>query len=602
MKKFVLGIILLSVIFTAVGCKNNSKTETPPPEPTMERVMTQTGPYNEAKEAYVIDVSRMTPSEKALITAMQGIINRDGAYVYVTAGSSVVWNDLRNYSYNTVKGAFTDELMEKYPYTDLFWIDYYTDKHGYTFIESTPEEVYNKFKDKFKGILYYDSVNGNYALPEIVLTVAGLTDSIPVTENLLNRKYGFLKDSEIVVDIRGKFKDKYEAHQWTIDNYLDQCNKNILGSYFNEGEGGTLQSDIAVQNKAFIVKMSFATRRFSQPEVDPYKPQDEAIMDQILKHMNPYAICWGWGEGGEGSIVTRLCEEGMILMCGNTDNASFHYKVKPLKEGFSQKAKTNPDDVKLENKIYIAYMNNEGDTYKSLSTLMNTGTWLQDTRGSLPVNWGIDPLLNELMPAMMEYYYDTATENDYFFNATSGYGYTNVEKFNSSYIDGLARLIKEGSRLADTEYLDCWYFRGLAGNDKATDPAYKWEWLKNAGMKGVTLQAAGGVQEITFESDMPAIASDMYYCFTEMNLGSVEKEVDRLVDIILANHNNIKDQPWFTFLYAGDPALFKAVMDKLPSDRYEAVPLDKLFMLAEQAKGQVAGKQIQGVTVWKNIK
>ena len=67
-------------------------------------------------------------------------------------------------------------------------------------------------------------------------------------------------------------------------------------------------------------------------------------------------------------------------------------------------------------------MTSEGDTPKILASLQG-GAWLDPSRGKLPINWGMTPQLALLFPAIAEYYYDSATENDYFVCGPSGSGY-----------------------------------------------------------------------------------------------------------------------------------------------------------------------------------
>ena len=42
------------------------------------------------------------------------------------------------------------------------------------------------------------------------------------------------------------------------------------------------------------------------------------------------------------------------------------------------------------------------------------GGWFDKARGKVPVNWGFQPRMVDVAPAMAEYYYKTMTENDYF--------------------------------------------------------------------------------------------------------------------------------------------------------------------------------------------
>jgi hypothetical protein len=530
------------------------------------------------KTAYIINVSGYNNAEKAAITAMQGIINRSGAYVYLKNVDA--WtNNIQLQAGKSLTNAIPADLLKKYPFADLYWIDYYKEKHDYTFIDATPESLYNTFKDKFKGVIFFGAANNDVCLPTTVLNCASMEDAIPVNANLLNGKFNFLKTGvdngtlSTIHNLADMFSTPFEAQQWAIDKYLSKTANDFVGSSYNEGEAGTYQNDYVIQKKGFMFQLNFATNRAN----------DAPLLDRILDRMAPLSFVWGWGAGGEEAIISRLAPKGMVLLCANCPNGSFHAAVKPLSNTFTQKNKTNAATVTLENKVYIAFMINEGDTYKTMAGLYNMGSWLHSARGTLPINWGTDPLLFDLLPALMEFYYNEAKSGDYFFNATSGYGYTHPASFNKEYLPLLQSATKKSSQKADTEYLDIWYFSGMAN---------RWSWVKGAGMKGVTLWE--GAQRTYYPLDgVIAIESNLYYYYEKLGNGeavgsriSIEKQPEYTADKIRQSYS--ATTPKFVVVYGGDPALFKATYDNLLAgengNKYEAVTIDKMFMLAEKAK------------------
>ena len=106
-------------------------------------------------------------------------------------------------------------------------------------------------------------------------------------------------------------------------------------------------------------------------------------------------------------------------------------------------------------------MVNEGDTLKCFASLMNGGGWLQSERGRLPINWGIDPLLIRDTPGLMSYYYHTATPNDYFFSAPSGWGYLAPINLDDASVRPYGEMVRQGAAMADTRYIDVWWMKGL---------------------------------------------------------------------------------------------------------------------------------------------
>jgi hypothetical protein len=49
--------------------------------------------------------------------------------------------------------------------------------------------------------------------------------------------------------------------------------------------------------------------------------------------------------------------------------------------------------------------------------------WLDPRRGSVPIAWGIDPLILDVSPGLLDFYARTSTPNDTFFAGTAGAGY-----------------------------------------------------------------------------------------------------------------------------------------------------------------------------------
>jgi len=132
------------------------------------------------------------------------------------------------------------------------------------------------------------------------------------------------------------------------------------------------------------------------------------------------APVYGWGRPDENNLVRRLTLAGKVKVCTGTANSSF-YKSLPRMTPLSDPSEVKPQEP-VEEKVYVAFMTNEGDTLKYLASLGNLGCWLQPERGKVPINWGMDPLLYREFPGLVSYFQATATEKDRFFSATAGWG------------------------------------------------------------------------------------------------------------------------------------------------------------------------------------
>lgn len=93
----------------------------------------------------------------------------------------------------------------------------------------------------------------------------------------------------------------------------------------------------------------------------------------------------------------------------------------------------------------MAWQTNEGDTPK-IAAALQAGLWIDPARGSVPMSWGINPLLADFAPGLLEFYALSASSNDTFFAATAGGGYAYPSKMPAAafttYVTRVRELIK----------------------------------------------------------------------------------------------------------------------------------------------------------------
>jgi len=73
--------------------------------------------------------------------------------------------------------------------------------------------------------------------------------------------------------------------------------------------------------------------------------------------------------------------------------------------------------------------------------------WNNDIRGNFSINWTLSPAIADLMPGVASYLYATATPNDCFSAAVSGYGYVLLDDFGDYYAnrDEIHRAFQQGT-------------------------------------------------------------------------------------------------------------------------------------------------------------
>ncbi|MCK9858856.1 GxGYxYP domain-containing protein [Paenibacillus sp. ATY16] len=167
--------------------------------------------------------------------------------------------------------------------------------------------------------------------------------------------------------------------------------------------------DYAVANKAMVFWL------------DSNDPAEKELFEKILSDVKPGTPYLGWFSNdfqGEFSGVEVASNHGVYVLAADWfSNMTVFSGTKP--EFSKPKA---PKPVKLDNKIYVTYTFSEGDNLQyNQHRLRNL--WDDPKRGQVPINWTSSPLLYDAAPAMLNYFYGTATANDQIIAGPSGAGY-----------------------------------------------------------------------------------------------------------------------------------------------------------------------------------
>ncbi|GMU23452.1 MAG: hypothetical protein AMXMBFR13_35300 [Phycisphaerae bacterium] len=394
-------------------------------------------------EACWFELHRLEWPEKVTFLCLQGLVNREGAKLMYDAQ---FWN---------------------WAGADQFWKGYYTEKKGFTFekLEST-DEVLRRFASSYSGVVIYDPQVEQTMW--VACTLAGLHGWLPMSPEQAGR-YPHLPVRENFV---GRWTDKVAPLRWALENLQPACARGIACSVDKLWSGMSIDSiDYAVMQKGFVYSAKPARPDASEDE--------ERIAHDVMAAVGPDCAVFGWTEPEH-----RYCElvsmHGNYIMCAEAPNLSFHRHVPGDVSRPRQKAHADKSRLKLEDKYYVAFMTSEGDAMK-IHTVLHGQAWVCPDRGKVPINWGFQPRMLELAPAMAEYYYTTATEKDYFYCGCSGAGYTfpNWIPEPDSFFHESAAWMKR----ADLQVLDTWIYYHR--------PTYEL-YLREEGIDAITIPAGPG--------------------------------------------------------------------------------------------------------------
>lgn len=536
---------------------------------------------------WTLDIRDFNQQERLAAVCLQGIANRETAQVYLNTGPSVRWMGLDNYVAPPTTGGETTPKITSV--CDL-WIKEFTDRKLYTFQLVTLDQLIVKMRSKLKGVILYQDVYDDLA---VVATMAGLRDAVPMTSAVYSKWVaGRGLELPIVFDVSTIYKEynpKYsrhlESHRWAVKNLFPQCEKTGAISrdrtYGLDEHDTLIDIDLGVQNRWITYNLSYLSSeaRENTNKPDPvygFDPPDKPILTEILSGLQRFCAVYGWGTEGEYCVLRRLNAQNCVLVCTGDGNSSFYKHLPLISKSFAQPSAHK--EIALEQKTYVAFLVNEGDTLKCLASLQNQACWTQPERGKIPINWGMDSLLYQEFPGLTSYYYATATPNDYFFAAVGGWGYVHPDGLPESSLTPYAELLKRASKSADLHYVDFWWVAGVQNRNLF------FPFAKATGMSGVTNWSDHQGVEYSPLDGMPIVQSNFYY-------PSLKQPAQFAAGLIEASKS--ATPPWFIVIYGGTPHEFYEVAKNLPTDRFKVVTLDEFFEAARQARSQVEGR------VWK---
>jgi hypothetical protein len=345
---------------------------------------------------------------QALLISLEGIANSHGPNIYLVYPETHVHEGTR-------------QILE-----------YYQTRHGvHTTTMTSIDEIVEKYRKYLKGYVVWDTA----VVPTLMVsfTVAGLEEALVVTEQHLPlmKKLGL----KPVADLRNQFRGKadIEIFQWAYDQYWSRCSRDYL-VYLGEQCRGLKNgpgmrpavADFAIVHKAFCTDLS------AHPGADA----EYDLADKIMGEMNLYAYVYGWHsycKDKEEEHITMVSRHALVMAEGlaSLPNMSFHGTIPVSKDFHSVQKGTYHQNRKVEDKVYLTLIESDG---------LGIGSWNKPGRGELPYGWEMNEEYFHVAPALLQYYYESATPNDHFIGSLSGPGYFYPKYFPPDKIPGALRI------------------------------------------------------------------------------------------------------------------------------------------------------------------
>ncbi|MGE4488788.1 MAG: GxGYxYP domain-containing protein [Kiritimatiellales bacterium] len=354
--------------------------------------------------------------ERISLEVLQGIVNRKGPRLFYTQ----TWT----------------------PYNQQ-WTNVYTQYYDFKFtpVEDSIPKLVSMFRTELNGAVLYDpGVDGSRY---VAAMVGGLDNLLPVAKGS-----AWLEETglPVVQDFSGTFSNSLSAYEWALEHVMPRCDRTLAhapasgkvdGKYIG---WGFLGIDYVISKHGFVFNLGCIDKDMPAfGRTIEGTPEQKKLYERILDGLEKPALVFGYGEP-ELEYFDLIGKHGhTYLHWGN--NLSFHAAVQPHDATFRQKLHITPDDVSVDsNRYYVAFLSSEGDSMKGPLPFF-FGSWFDPARGSVPMNWCINPEMVRF-PAMLEYYYSTATTNDYFLAMQ-------VFNFEMKNLNGVSLRIKDLMQQAD---------------------------------------------------------------------------------------------------------------------------------------------------------
>lgn len=420
-KKCCFSLLLVGILLFS-SCTDNTNPVETTPEPTQGQQLDMTTNYTvletgiswpegqifpsfaePADTLYRININLASDSKRLAALSLEGIVNAQKPRIITTASATI--NDwIENLNLQTEKISVDDAIL--------------------------------KFKDEINGLIIYDK-NLEDTI-NIASTHAGIAKGIVVDADYAQTLQQEPYNLKVIADYTGMFSDKLEMYQYMYDNLWSQCNHRLFAGI---APGITYAyRDMGIATKSLFIYL------------DPTIPKEAKMLSKFAADCTPgetyYAGWWPKDEFGGLELFGR--QYGICTI------ATDYFYNMTVFAGTSKEInmKAIPEVPELENKIYVAVMFSEGD---NLQYDMNTmyEIWSGEERGEVPITWSIAPSLYDAAPGMLNYYYQTATENDCFITGPSGGAFILSETWkDETWIDKFTKMtnrycIASGIRLGN---------------------------------------------------------------------------------------------------------------------------------------------------------
>lgn len=489
---------------------------------------------------FVLDIQpEMSWHQRNMLTCFQGLINRKDTRIYYVE---------------------TEQ--------DQFWLDYYKETFDIQNERvSDINDLLKRFSSEIDGYISYQPDNPHSL--NIATTIGSLENLLPVSTDQESQMQEIgLKKKKKVEDYGN---DRIEIYKKAMKELLPKCNQKLLAALCVHHPHWPTST---VLNKDYVMAHNIFSFDLSSSERDK---SDYNLVRDIYSSVEEGAVIMGWHcvRDKEHEAIGLSSEFGHFGMCSlHTPNLTVHSSI-PLPEGkiFTQRTIDN-QKLKVEDKVYIAFMATDGDASWFMNDLVKTD-WTDPARGNFKYNWGFLPLAYDLMPGTVKYYLENMKPTDYFVAGPAGATYTypylhpDPSKFLQITDDYMNRCGLKTAHMTNWNDRDWW-------QEVEIPDFYNQLQLHLPN----TIGFVRGMGESAFEEHNLGQGKPYIFCGEGIHRGDdVYQTMKEFIDAC-------PNRPLFIYSLVNHSipmGEIKKAMDKFPANEVEAVHLDELLLLADKA-------------------
>lgn len=427
-------------------------------------------------------------------------------------------------------------------------------------------ELIESYSDEVTGFVVYDP-NNPHTL-NAATTIAGSERALLAAPDQVSRL------REIGLDIIYDFREHdfetaspIKLYEWAMDEYWERTADRVLVGLPPTRNGPTEPAwqfrDYAVAVKAMTVWL------------DPTDEDEASLISEITSRMSTPGVYLGWWPDEVRGVATAS-ENGVFTGAADfLDSGTYWSGTAPQNNAPWPDRLMNPEPPDLKDIVYVTFTITEGDNLQYCQNRLKE-IWDDPDRGRYPINWSVSPLLAEMAPGILSYYFETATENDHFMCGPNGMGYAYPKDWPTEEFGAFTKLT---GRYLEELNIETLYALNRLGIDSSLSSETVNAYERDTALSGIALGWDG--PETSLRGEDLVVSHGLGGIGGGRSAEDIKSEV---VESVPGGWSN--DRPLFRsvglFGFEMGPSDVVAIADKLDDD-YEIVRGDVFFELARES-------------------